>query len=160
MNNPQQDNFEEIQSLCRDFRRQLRSGAQKRIEDYLDRVYDDSREMLFQNLLPIDIEYQRRQGHEPASDDYVARFPQHARLIRQAFFESTMMSMSPEVATPADEDTVLFGMPAARKLGNMNCCGNWDVAGSELFTRQDTFSVAISSHSRRCHRIRMGIHIR
>ncbi|MDA1230981.1 MAG: serine/threonine-protein kinase [Planctomycetota bacterium] len=118
MNNiPQPNTFEQIQSLCRDFRRQLRSGAQKRIEDYLDRVYEDSREMLFQNLLHIDIEFQRRQGLDPLSEAYTARFPQHARLIRQAFFESTMLSMSPEVETPADEDTVLFSMPAARRLG-------------------------------------------
>lgn len=110
--------FEDIQKLCRDFRRQLRSGAKKRIEEYLDRVYEDSREMLFQNLLHIDIEFQRRSGHEPESDHYIQRFPQHTKLIRQAFFESTQMSVSPEVATPADEATVLFGMPAARKLGD------------------------------------------
>ncbi|MEQ9411200.1 MAG: protein kinase [Fuerstiella sp.] len=114
----QQNNFEQIQKLCREFRRQLRSGAQKRIEDYLDRVYEDSREMLFQNLLHIEIEFQRRQGREPASEEYIKRFPQHAKLVRQAFFESTMMSMSPAVETPADEDTVMFGMPAARKLGD------------------------------------------
>lgn len=118
MNNiPQQNTFEQIQSLCRDFRRQLRSGARKRIEDYLDRVPVDSREMLFQNLLHIDIEFQRRQGFEPSSEDYLAHFPQYARLIRQAFFESTLMSVDASVETPDHLQTVRFDLPAARKLG-------------------------------------------
>ncbi|MEZ6128881.1 MAG: protein kinase [Planctomycetaceae bacterium] len=110
--------FEQIQSLCRDFRRQLRSGARTRMEDYLDRVYEDSREMLFQNLLHIEIEFQRRQGNDPASDDYVRRFPQHARLIRQAFFESTQMSADPAAATPADQRTELEDVPPGRRLGD------------------------------------------
>ena len=118
MNNiPQQNSFEQIQSLCRDFRRQLRSGAQKRIEDYLDHIDEDSREMLFQNLLHIDIEFQRRQGREPASDDYLMRFPQHPGVIRQAFFESTQMSVDPAAETPTVKRTELEDVPAARRLG-------------------------------------------
>jgi serine/threonine protein kinase len=114
----QQSDFEQIQSLCRDFRRQLKGGARRRIEDYLDRVYESSREMLFQNLLHVEIEYRRRQGESPSSDEFAARFPEFSRQVRQAFFESTLMSMHADVETPADEDTVLLGMPAARKLGD------------------------------------------
>lgn len=73
--------------------------------------------MLFQNLLHVEIEFRRRQNEQPKSSEYIARFPDLARLVRQAFFESTMMSMSPHIETPADEPTVLRGMPAARKLG-------------------------------------------
>ena len=119
MNDLERNNsFEQIQTICRDFRRKLKSGMPKRIEDYLDRVYEPSREMLFQNLLHVEIEFRRRGGEQPESNEYVARFPDLTRLVRQAFFESTMMSMSPEVETPADERTILYGMPAARKLGD------------------------------------------
>ncbi|WP_166831168.1 serine/threonine-protein kinase [Thalassoroseus pseudoceratinae] len=117
-NHERQTSFEQIQTICRDFRRKLKSGLPKRIEDYLDRVYEPSREMLFQNLLHVEIEFRRRQGEQPESNEYAARFPDLTRLVRQAFFESTMMSMSPEVETPADEATILYGMPAARKLGD------------------------------------------
>lgn len=110
--------FEDIQQLCRDFRRKLRSGQVVRIEDYLTRVDENSRGMLFQNLLHIDIEYQRRQGDEPSSDAYIRRFPDHAGLVRQAFFESTLMTVNPDVETPADEDTVMFGALPARRLGD------------------------------------------
>lgn len=109
--------FEQIQSLCLDFRRQLKSGAPKRIEDYLDCVDQPSRDMLFQNLLHVEIEFRRRQNEQPTSDEYVDRFPDLARLVRQAFFESTVMSMSPHVETPADQRTVQRGLPGARKLG-------------------------------------------
>lgn len=114
----QQTTFEEIQQLCREFRRKLRSGQVVRLEDYLGRVEEASREMLFQNLLHIDIEYQRRQGEEPSSENYIRRFPDYARLVRQAFFESTLMTMNSGVETPADEDTVMIGALPARRLGD------------------------------------------
>ncbi|MEZ6128882.1 MAG: protein kinase [Planctomycetaceae bacterium] len=109
--------FERIQSLCRDYRRQLKHAAPARIEDYLDRVYEDSREMLFQNLLHIDIQFQRRQQREPTSEEYIRRFPQYAGLVRNAFFESTLMTQSPLVNTPSIDETHVFAVPAARRLG-------------------------------------------
>ncbi|MEQ9411100.1 MAG: protein kinase [Fuerstiella sp.] len=118
MTDLQQNTFEQIQSLCRDFRRQLKNAAPVCIEDYLNRVEEDSREMLFQNLLHIDIEFQRRQGQEPASEEYINRFPQHAKLIRQAFFESTRMSADPAAETPAEQRTQLEDVPAGRRLGD------------------------------------------
>lgn len=111
--------FDDIQSLCKGFRRHLKQGEgeRKRIEDFLDSVGESSQEMLFQNLLLIEVEFRRRQNQAPSSDEYVARFPQFARLVRQAFFESTMMSREMLGDTPADEPTVVLSMPAARKLG-------------------------------------------
>lgn len=118
MTDSQLNTFEHIQQLCRDYRRRLKHAAPARIEDVLDGADDDCREMLFQNLLHIDIEFQRRQQQNPDSNAYIARFPQFASLIRNAFFESTLMSMSPEVVTPAFEKTHIFEPPAARKLGD------------------------------------------
>lgn len=112
-----QTTFEDIQQLCRDYRRQLKGAAPVRIEDYLARANDAAHEMLFQNLLHIDIEYQRSRQQTPSSDDYIARFPEYVGVIRNAFFESTLMSQSPLAATPGHERTQLFDIPAARKLG-------------------------------------------
>ena len=110
--------FEQIQTLCSDFRRQLKQGESARIEDYLDDVGDASREMLFQNLLHADMEFLRRQRKNPLSNEYIARFPQFGRLIRQAFYESTMMSRDVFDDTPGDEPTMQFlGQPAASRLG-------------------------------------------
>lgn len=110
--------FEHVQQLCRDYRRQLKAAAPVRIEDYLDRAGDSARELLFQNLLHIEIGFQRSRQLMPGSKDYIARFPEYAGVIRNAFFESTLMSQSPLVDTPGLERTQLFGGPAARKLGD------------------------------------------
>lgn len=109
--------FDDIQSLCSDFRRQLKKGERRRIEDYLGHLDETAQQNLFQNLLHIDLEFRRRQQGDPSSDEYVARFPQFGKLIRQAFFESTMMSREMVKDTPADEQTIVLGLPAACRLG-------------------------------------------
>ena len=109
--------FDKVQSLCRDFRQRLKRGDRKQIEDYVGTTADTSEDMLFQNLLLIDIDFRRRQSDNPSSDEYIERFPQFGRLIRQAFYESTMMPQAAMEKTPADEQTVVYGLPAARRLG-------------------------------------------
>jgi len=110
--------FDDIQSLCKDFRRQLKRGERKRIEDFLVSVGESSREMLFQNLLLIDVEFRRRRKENPSSDEYVARFPQFDRLIRQVFYESTMMSREMlEDGADGDDETLVLDTPAASRLG-------------------------------------------
>jgi serine/threonine protein kinase/tetratricopeptide (TPR) repeat protein len=120
MNDAQRVNaFDEIQSICRDFRKQLKYGEAVSIESFLCRSNDPSGEMLFQNLLLIELEFRRRRGDDPASEDYLKRFPEFAKIIRVVFFESTLMSHD---ATGDEEgssvDTLSFSLPAARKLGN------------------------------------------
>lgn len=89
--------------LCDDFRRAWKQGDPPQLEDYLAQVSEGTRESLLRNLLPLDIEYRRRRAKEsPSSDEYIKHFPKHARLIRQAFFESTMASFHHEVSTPTD----------------------------------------------------------
>jgi len=118
MSSPQNVNiFEDIQARCSDFRRQWRKGEPPRIEDYVSRLDETARQTLFQNLLHVELEFRRRQGESPSSDEYIARFPQFGRLIRQAFFESTIMSMQVDAETPAEQETLVIGLPTARKLG-------------------------------------------
>ena len=112
------DVFESIQAICRDFRKRLKRGEHQRIENYLGSIDESSREMLFQNLLHIDIEYRRRHEQEPTSEEYIDRFPSYTRLVREAFFESTMMSRDLAHDTAEDDPTVVIGMPAARRLGD------------------------------------------
>ena len=110
--------FDEIQSLCREYRKRLKAGQSAGIDEVLGRIDNSASENLFQNLLHIDVEFRRRRGESPTSDEYLRRFPRYAGLIRQAFFESTMMSQEFLGDTPeSDEPTVTLGMPAARKLG-------------------------------------------
>ncbi|WP_166825669.1 serine/threonine-protein kinase [Thalassoroseus pseudoceratinae] len=117
MNNPAGNNvFEEIQSLCRDFRKQLKDGSTPLLEDFLQRIDESARENLFQNLLNLELQFLNKQGTPPSSDEYHRRFPRYGRSIRQAFFESTMMSQI-GVDTPAAEKTILVNMSFDRRIG-------------------------------------------
>ncbi|MEM6692655.1 MAG: hypothetical protein AAF664_24715 [Planctomycetota bacterium] len=110
--------FEQIQSICREYRKVLKSGQSVSIDEYLSKVDDSARGTLFQNLLHLDIEFCRRRGTDPSSEDYIARFPQYARLIRQAFFESTLMSQDFDSNIAHDDNpTVALGIPAAKRIG-------------------------------------------
>ncbi|MCA9144648.1 MAG: protein kinase [Planctomycetales bacterium] len=119
MSSPQNVNiFEDIQALCSDFRRQLRKGRAPKLEDYVNKLDESARQNLFQNLLHVEVEFRRRQNETPSSDEYLSRFPQYGRSIRQVFFESTLMSMDAGLETPADDETLVLGLPAARRLGD------------------------------------------
>jgi eukaryotic-like serine/threonine-protein kinase len=115
--------FEQMQSICDRFRRQLKRGAHARIEDYLGQLDDAAEGALFQNLLQLDMEFRRRNGETPTSEDYIQRFPQFADQVRQTFFESHTMSHDSQQASSGFEETVLSGMPASRRLGEYALLG-------------------------------------
>ena len=102
----------------------LRSGREPRIEDWLNRLGNKAQTTLFSNLLEIEINNWFRQGETPSSEEYLKRFPQFARQVRQAFDESTMGSMDQQVSgTPGDSasDEVItrtFAIPSANRLGD------------------------------------------
>jgi eukaryotic-like serine/threonine-protein kinase len=111
--------FEQIQSLCRDFRRQLKRGETKRIEDYLSRVDASAQENLFQNLLMIDVNFrQQQEDDKPTAAEYQERFPQFSKLVRHAFLEDLSVSQDREAASPDDETTVVPGLPDRKRLGD------------------------------------------
>jgi serine/threonine protein kinase/tetratricopeptide (TPR) repeat protein len=118
----QHDITSKIDALCRDFRRKCRSGDHPRIEEYLESIEQGAVALLFRSLLNLDIEHRRRQKHNPSSDDYIRRFPQFAAIVRQAFFESTRMSLDADVGTPADDAdspsiAPTLDLPSANRIG-------------------------------------------
>ena len=118
--------FEQVELACREFRGGWKEGKPKTIESVLSRFEESTHLNVFRNLLNIEIEFRRRAKQNPTSEQYIQRFPQFARLIRQAFFMSTMMSMQGSVATPMtrsrvnvdDHPTMSFVVPAANQLGD------------------------------------------
>lgn len=118
-----------INKLCDQFRRAWKSGDSPSLEDYPEQVGEGPRPSLLRNLLPIDLEARRRKRREsPTSDEYIRRSPEFAKLIRQAFFESTMASLSPEQSTPLLAATERFE-PAANRLGDYELIGKLGQGG-------------------------------
>ena len=113
--------LEQIKTLGKEFQKCLREGQTPRIEDFLKKVTLDARENLFSILLQIELRIMERNGQSPSSFEFIKRFPNYAGLIRQAFFESTQMSMSDEHRPTLDTDesvlTKAFGLPNSSRLG-------------------------------------------
>jgi serine/threonine protein kinase len=116
--------FAQIEAICSKFRRDWKSGARPSIEGCLEGVSAEAQGNLFRNLLHIELDARRRAAEQPMSDAYLRRFPTFARLIRQEFFESTMMSLAEANAAPgpggavkAEDLTTSFSIPSAGRLG-------------------------------------------
>ena len=112
--------FDQIDSICAEFRKQWKVGKRPRVEGFLGQAPENAREALFRNLLAIDIRYRERSGEKPAPADYMRRFPQFKRGIGDAFHFSTSMSMEAMHSTPIDDSgdmPATVEAPAANRIG-------------------------------------------
>ncbi len=77
--------LERIDDLCAEFERRCQSSDPQTIESALpEDISADERELLLSELLALEIDYRRRKGESPEVDDYVDRFPEEAKAIRDA----------------------------------------------------------------------------
>jgi hypothetical protein len=120
--------LEDINRICRAFRRQFSQGKPPRLEIFLLEVGPDGRENLFSNLLEIELNYRRSKKQNPTSSEYLKRFPNLERAVRRAFFEPTVGSYdsandeggatrSLVDAGGQPEDSPTFSIPDANRLG-------------------------------------------
>lgn len=122
--------FEQIDTICAEFRKQYRAGKRPDISAFLPKVNEQAQSVLFRNLISTEIRLRRQNGDTPKSSDYLKRFPQFANIIRQEFDESTMGSMDfnvdPENGSTGTASqfvsdgtqTRTFEEPAASRLGD------------------------------------------
>ena len=71
-------------------------------------------------MLAMELEYRIRIGDKPLPGEYINRFPEFARIVRQTFFQSTMMSMDVLNRSPGDvaQSRAPLHAPAANQLGD------------------------------------------
>ncbi len=67
------------------FERAWKAGPRPRIEDYLAEAEPELRPALLEELVRVERELRRREGDDPAPEEYSLRFSQHADLIRAVF---------------------------------------------------------------------------
>jgi eukaryotic-like serine/threonine-protein kinase len=84
--------FDNVNALCRSFAEEADKESQLSIEDYLRHVADGAQPTLLRNLLDLDIKRRRAAGQSPGADEYLARLPEFADLIRQAFLDASAVS--------------------------------------------------------------------
>ncbi len=80
--------LERIDDLCAEFERQWRTNEAPSIESVLGGdVSPIERDVLLAELIVLDIDYRRRRGEIPTEQEYINRFPEDARVIKDALKE-------------------------------------------------------------------------
>src|SRR5436309_4652691 len=74
-----------INEVCESFEAAWRAGDRPRIEDSLGATPEPERSALLAELLALELELRRDRGERPIPAEYHTRFPDHARLIDDAF---------------------------------------------------------------------------
>jgi serine/threonine-protein kinase len=69
----------QIDEVCDLFEAAWKGGGRPRIEDYLNESPVPARAALLRKLIPIDMEYRKRNGETVSEDDYRERFPSCSR---------------------------------------------------------------------------------
>jgi serine/threonine-protein kinase len=77
-----------IAEACERFTEAWNRGDQPRIEDYLGEVAEWARSQVLRELLLIELENRCKHDDRPLSDEYKARFPNEAGIVRAAFFDA------------------------------------------------------------------------
>ena len=81
----------QIDLLCDEFERELKSGRPADIKSFLTRVPEESRAVIFRHLLHIDLEYRQTPGQTTEKQRYLAGFPEYADIVEEVFGTATTL---------------------------------------------------------------------
>jgi serine/threonine-protein kinase len=73
-------------------------GAPPVLEEYLTGIMGPAAEVLFCELLHLELAYRRQHGERPTLDEYLPRFPNRERLVRGVFAREELEATGPEPA--------------------------------------------------------------
>jgi eukaryotic-like serine/threonine-protein kinase len=72
-----------IDEVCVRFEAGWQAGTPPRLEDFLGEAAGAEPQVLLRQLLCVELDWRRRQGDRPSLTEYLARFPDHASLVRE-----------------------------------------------------------------------------
>ena len=90
-----------VNRACEQFEHAWRAGLRPSLESSLEGYHDSERSALLEELLALELELRREAGESPAPDDYLARFPDHARTVERAFVDANTVTSYTGVTTVA-----------------------------------------------------------
>jgi len=74
-----------IDAICDQFEEAWTSGANPRIESYLELVAPPEQRMLLRELLVVEHQLRQQAGQHPRREEYLGRFPQHHGVVTEVF---------------------------------------------------------------------------
>src|SRR5262249_20373237 len=77
----------QIDEVCDRFEDAWQAGEQPAIEEYVGGSREPSHSLLLREMLGLELQYRCQKGEVLDAEDYVARFPAYANLIRKVFGE-------------------------------------------------------------------------
>jgi S1-C subfamily serine protease len=93
---------EHLDRACDAFEAAWKAGRRPAIEEHLREAPEGAREALLVELLRIELAYRRRDGEEPAPEEYRARLPGDAAMIDAVFAEAAPAAVLPGGAAAGD----------------------------------------------------------
>lgn len=80
----------DIDEICDRFESSWKEGGQPRIEDFLDKIDPIHQNRLFEELLSLEMEFERTRGEAPSWEEYKNRFPDRQDVLNR-FFKSEFL---------------------------------------------------------------------
>ena len=122
--NTAEDDLARIDRKADEFEQVWRRGQRPRIEDHLGEASGPFRMALVKELLMIEWQRRLNLGEQPSPEEYVSRFPEHARWIRQATLERdpslrTTVGFDPTATPTSDQLPHLSDYEVLTKIGGV-----------------------------------------
>jgi serine/threonine protein kinase len=102
--------WKRIDSVCDRFEAAIRAGERPDPAQFLGEFQGPARDLLFRELLPLELEASRGRGERPDAPSYRERFPQHTAAIEEAF---ALLELDGPTMHPAEKRAASAPVPGA-----------------------------------------------
>jgi serine/threonine-protein kinase len=126
----------QIDEVCDRFEAAWKAGQRPRIEDYVEESPAPARAALLREIIPLDIEYRKRQGETPTTEEYLDRFPY---LSTEEFRDRPGSAVPRPVGPPVDstEDEKEPSLPTLPPSTSESAApAFWTAPGPSRYTRE------------------------
>ncbi len=146
---------EKIELLCDEFDEAWADQRQPALPEFLNRVAPSDQDLLLEYLIPIDVEYRRR-NNEPITANFYFRFGSFAEKIATEVFQADTggavlsgSTGSQDSPRPVDRLPVVPGYEIIRRIGQGGMGTVYLAEQSEPFKRKVAIKVVKSGHDSR-----------
>ena len=98
---------QQIDEVCIAFEDAWKSEERPSVEEFITRLPETARRSLFRELLLVELDYRRRLGEEPRSEEYQSRFPGFEKVVASVFDKPPLSRTSRATPVHASQQDTL-----------------------------------------------------